>query len=230
MAQLCPKCNSTQFKVKLVAEGIIDLKNDNYDLVSQGDMNIEDGSMVCSSCGTPVKAEELRPALLCNTCNQYHPAEEMYQLQNEDGSKGDFICKGCYEASQTPAQDQMSREQLMEQNKNQADQMAAMQQQMAQMQKLMAQMQAGQQAPAQQQTPVQQQAPVQQVNQTQAPVNNVQQQANTQPVQQSTIATNLPNPGAQTQNQGQATNVIDPSAITPEQNNGAPMFGGEAPF
>ena len=212
MAQLCPHCKqSTQFKVTLTAEGIVELKNDTFELISQGELGIQDGTLVCASCNQPVANDTLVAALECSDCHTFTPVENMVQLQNEDGSSGPVICTSCYEKMTAPSPAEMSKEELLELNNSKDNQMSEMQLQMQQMMAQMQQMQAQLATSGAGQT----------VPQTATP--NVQQNP---PVQEPVVATNLPMPNAV----NEAVNVIDPGTIPQEENVVSSFFGGEAPF
>lgn len=213
MAQLCPHCKqSTQFKVTLTAEGIVELKNDTFELTSQGELGIQDGTLICAGCNTPVANNDLVAALECSDCHTFTPVENMVQLQNDDGSAGAIICTGCYEKMSAPSPADMSKEELLELNNNKDTQMSEMQLQMQQMMAQMQQMQAQLATSG---------GTTQTVPQTATP--NVQQNP---PVQEPSVATNLPMPNAV----NEAVNVIDPGTVQPEENVVSSFFGGEAPF
>lgn len=212
MSQLCPHCKqSTQFKVTLLGEGLVELKNDAFELISQGELSIQDGTLVCASCNQPVANDQLVPALECSDCHVITPVENMVQLQNEDGSEGAVICTTCYAKMTTPAPEEMDKEQLVELAKSKDTQMAEMQAQMAQM---MAQMQQMQQMVAQSAPPAQEPVSI--------PQQMVQQ---TPPTQEPVVSTNLPMPNAI----NEMENVIDPGTM-PQEENVASFFGGDAPF
>lgn len=223
MSKICPHCKkSTTFMVTLVAQGKATLVNDAYELLEQGDLGIQEGSLVCAECAQPVKEAELIDGMACAKCGTVHPLTDLLQLQNEDGSNGDVICQGCYQAMCNPQPEPQAEPQAQVQEqapavdpKDQiiAEQNAQMQQMMANMQQMQAQMQSmmGGQAPAQ------------------------------AAVQQPQVATNIPAPSVPVQTQQQAPvnqnpvmptqqNTVNVGQVPMEQPTGGDIFGGEAPF
>lgn len=232
MSKICPHCKkSTTFMVTLVAQGKATLVNDAYELLEQGELGIQEGSLVCADCGQPVKEAELLDGMACAKCGTIHPVTELLQLQDEAGNPGDIICNPCYEAMCNPqpepqVQEQAPAQQQAPVQEDPRDAIIAKQQ--ADMQAMMANMQA-------------MQAQLQAMSAGQVPVANTQNTASV-PVQQPTVATNIPAPTAPVQPQHQAPvspvapaaptqqNTINVGQVHAEQPVGGDIFGGEAPF
>ena len=220
MAQLCPHCkNSTQFKVTLTAEGVVELKNDSFELISQGDLGIQEGTLVCASCGQPVAQDQLVPALECSDCHVITPVADMVQLEGQNGAEGPVICNGCYTKMTAPTPESMSKEELLALNANKDAEMEALKKEMEAMKAQMAKGSAPAKAKAT--------APVAQQQASQpAPIQTAPQVQQTPPVQEQVVETNLPMP---TNEAVGNVNIIDPGAV-PNEEQPPSFFGGEAPF
>ena len=229
--KICPHCKkSTTFMVTLVAQGKASLANDAYELVEQGDLGIQEGSLVCTECNNAVVEAQLVDGTACSQCGAIHPYEELLQLEGENGQPGAIICNPCYQAmcaqaqpqqEQAPTQEAPVQEQapavdpkdqiIAQQN----EQMAQMMAQMQAMQAQMAQVMGGGQVAATANVPQQQ---PQVATNIPAPSAPVQQPVAQQPVQtQATVAPQQP------------ANIINPGAPS-ETPTGGDIFGGEAPF
>lgn len=220
--KICPKCNGEQFKVNLVAEGVVSIavteNGSEYQLISQGDLGIDNSVLVCTSCGEQITEDVLVDGMMSEVSNKYFPIDQLVQVELEGGAV-QIMTNAEYEAMSAPSIETMSEEQLRETAKSQQ---AALEQMQAQIQQLMAQMQTGV-TPAPTQTAPEPQAPVTQANAPVATPTPTQAPAQAQ-VQAPSIPTNLTpaeNP----------VNVIDPSTIQPEETiNAGNFFGAEAPF
>lgn len=223
MAKICPHCKkSTTFGVTLVAQGKVNMINDSYELIEQGELGIQEGTLICSECGQPVKEAELLDGLACAQCGTVHPVDELLQLQGENGQEGSIICNPCYQAMCAAQQPQTPEDIIAQKDAQlaqQAEEMKKLQEQMAQMMAMVQGQQGGAQVAATANVPQQQpqvatnipapNAPVvESTPQMQVPVNQAQANNVAVPTPQNTV------------NVGQATEVPDSKNI----------FGGEAPF
>lgn len=215
--KICPKCNSEKFKVNLVAEGMVSIAvteaGNEYQLISQGDLGIDNSVLVCSECGESVTEDKLVDGMISNVSNKYYPIDQLVQVEVEGGGV-QIMTQAEYEAMTAPTIDTMDETQLRETAKQQASALEAMQ---AQMQALMAQMATLQSGGAQAQA-----APTQPTT----PAKATTKKAPEVQVQTPTVATNIPVPEAAPE-----VNIIDPTNINPEES--VPVdsfFGSEAPF
>lgn len=225
--KICPKCNSEQFKVNLVAEGVVSIAvteaGNEYQLISQGDLGIDNSVLACVACGETFAEDVLVDGMMSDVSKKYFPITDLVQAETDNGPM--IMTQAEYDAMTAPSIDEMNEEQLRETAKQQQSTLEQMQAQMA---ALMAQMQALQNGGLAQAAMTTPEPPKEEKKAKTTASKKEAPKAESAPavtVQAPSIDTNIPAP----ESTGDA-NVIDPDTIEAEEIPAGDFFGAEAPF
>ena len=226
--KICPKCNSTKFKVNLVTEGVVLLDvteaGIGYEVESQGELGIDNSVLTCCDCGAVLTEASVCDGMMSDVSQKYFPVEQLVQAETETGLM--IMTQAEYDTMSAPSIDTMNEEQLREKAKGQETALEAMQAQMAAMMAKMEAMASGAVAPTPtaKATEKKATAAAQKATTPKATATTPKASAPAVTVQQPSVATNIPAP--------ESVNIIDPSAITPEENIVADnnFFGSDSPF